>query len=705
MSCLERKRDSEPLCDPRPIIVACTAPRPMREEALRQLLALNMRTGDYACGAVMSHDALIRHGVGLITSDKTEQLILPAHDSVRTFMFSTPAFTPIRRLMMSTRLLADTFSYVHMFSYAFAEEQESIAKAHLGKMCLLHIRHKAARSLINSSSQRVRFAPSVAAVVPSWIRGPAKALWSNVSEAKTVSLNIPTRTQKAPVQHDPFFQYARENWLACNEDTDSSEQWQLFSSIAMERNESWNLHPWPVLAPTRAQHLVGMFAHSVAIGHLPLLKLALQYKDSLPRDIFAGLLPNHEHLPALHVACQMGHSHLLEELIGVCNPLTICHTSGRIALHYAAESGHATCIQCLDHFRPKLETYVDMSDADGNTALHLALLSSHVEIALSLGRDFGADVFTQNLRGSTPIDLALDHGHGRFIREALQGYQVWLSLLVAAAEKGQTKRVQTLIWLIERDETMRIDPASQDEGSVIWSLNMALRTAVVEGHADVVGILLESDYVRRTSIGTGGQNLPFDLVVFRYYKLRSSSLQIARHIVGLLTSALTHWTNMGLIGEAKSSQTRPVFDAGTIAAGIRAAAEIGNVDAVRQLLDLWNNNMAGISKQIATVERDLRDQMLDRGVSQDDFAHLGITTVPSNLQMPIILAAVRQHAKVLALLLPGYNVLRVNEMMEKAGGLELREPRNPPMQTDFTCQLKSGLGRRRRQRSGKRSNA
>lgn len=88
LACLERKRDTKPLCDPRIIMVVCAVPRPLREHALRQLLALDTSKGDCSPDNMLSSDALIQHGVGLITLDKNEQLVLPAHDSVRQFIFS-----------------------------------------------------------------------------------------------------------------------------------------------------------------------------------------------------------------------------------------------------------------------------------------------------------------------------------------------------------------------------------------------------------------------------------------------------------------------------------------------------------------------------------------------------------------------------------------------------------------------------------------
>jgi hypothetical protein len=98
---LESKRGSEPLCDPRPMIAVCAAPKPTDEEALRQLLAQNMTAGFYTPDDMMSTYAVVQSGVGLLTLDSTEKLILPVHDTVRTFIFSDAATLTTNRILHS----------------------------------------------------------------------------------------------------------------------------------------------------------------------------------------------------------------------------------------------------------------------------------------------------------------------------------------------------------------------------------------------------------------------------------------------------------------------------------------------------------------------------------------------------------------------------------------------------------------------------
>jgi ankyrin repeat protein len=686
MSCLIRKHNAEPLCDPRSIIVACAAPRPMREDALRQLLALNMNTGDYARGGVISYDALMKQGVGLITSDKTEQLIFPAHDSVRTFIFSPPALNIINPLLLSTRLSADTFlcaTIPHeptLFSSSDPMEQyESRAKTHLGKACLLQIQHKASTSPTTSSSQLLRFTSKLELFMPSWTRKTAKAFWPKSSDTKTVSLYLPATTQKAPAQQDSFFHYARDNWPACNQDLSPdkpshSAQWRLFWDIAMERNESWNIHPWPVSAHSRAQHLAGMFAYSVANGHLPLLKLALQHKDSLPRDIFTGLLPNHGHLPALHVACKLGHFNLLETLADVCDPRVKCPLS-RTALQYAAEAGNVKCVDRLGSLCPSISTYVDRRDAKRNTALHLALLNGHVDLALSLVRDHRVDTSLTNSSGSTSIDLAIKHRLGYFITTVLDQPQVVELLiatqdggepLVSSAREGDLQRVQGLCWLMDLYTQENVVPAGE-------SCRLALRIAIESGHVEVVRTLLTNSHCVRILFNYTNPILPFEFAVSRHYYARSPiSLRKAHDIVGLLATALidrVRTTSKGhTLDEEIKFLGRPGTRAGGFCVAFRAAAEIGQVYAIRQLLYLWND--ASVSKKLFT-ETGFSDYVQLRG---SDMRIINALEIGHHhpFVLPILLAAVRQHRGVLALLVPpDWDSFRINKLMADARSIKL----------------------------------
>jgi ankyrin repeat protein len=76
---------------------------------------------------------------------------------------------------------------------------------------------------------------------------------------------------------------------------------------------------------------------------------------------------------------------------------------GRTLLHVAAESGQKKVAQ---HLLDLARSSVDLQDNDGNTALHLAVLKNHVEVADSLLAS-GASAVIQNHRKVLPFHVAL----------------------------------------------------------------------------------------------------------------------------------------------------------------------------------------------------------------------------------------------------------------------------------------------------------
>jgi hypothetical protein len=691
VSCLGRKRGYETLCNPMTIMFVCAAPKPMRAQALCQLLALDMNTGEIASGDVMSPDAVIQRGVGLITLDKTEQLILPAHDSVRTFIFSTTALAIIQDLLTSLQISALGLSRQLLTDDTYGKD----VQLHLGKACLLHIEYKTSRSLIASSSQTLRVSPKVTPDMPAWIRKPIQAFWPDALDRKTVRVNITPRTHKVSPQQDDFLEYARGNWLACNQHLSSfvvPAQIQLFSSIALERDEtleSWKLHPWPVLAPSRAQHLAGMFAYSVANGNLPLLELALKHKDSLPRDIFGGLLPNHGHLPAVHVACRLGHSQLIPSLLTVSDRHATCKLS-RTALHYAAESGHVKCVEHLIRPWQTFDPIVDRSDSESKTALHLALLNGHVDLALSLMKHYHADIFLQDSGGTSSFELAMDQGiqglGGLVLRttdriglgKLLQQKSGQNSPLASAAKAGQIERVRTFCWLMrshaqmEAEAGLTLDHTSTSK-TFCWDLRDALRGAISAGHVNIVRVLLESKlFAQATSMSVPDLYFPFSLTISGYYYRDSIPMQGAAAIVALLVTALI---NLDYGGSAGQVQAWDPAKSDRLARAFEAAAEIGQIDTVRQLLDLTNRY--SLPEQSGTRQkRFLKTYLEERFVDWDITVDLGIDNEIS-LALPTFLAAVQQHEGVLALLLPDWDVLHIKELMAKVRSIELGDVEPP----------------------------
>jgi ankyrin repeat protein len=754
LDCLERKRDSQPPCDPRPIMVVCAVPRPLQIDALRQLLALDMSKGNYSPDDMLSSDAVIQHSVGLITLDKDEQLVLPAHDSVRKFIFSEAARVAIHRLMRFHKFSTCAFSMPVPDSRIIVKHGETQAstweaqtRTHIGRACLVHMQQRGLRTTDTSFSQQQVAIPTPTTSMPFSVQKLSRtrlsrALLPRSLDMISVPANILSPMHKAPAQRSDFLGYAMNNWLDCNHHLSlQSEAGKLFSRIAMERDQRWNT-PWST--PTIGSHMLSsqmikningdsvvtdyqlerMFAYSVTNGHLPLLKLTLEQKH-LPKSIWKGILGVYKNLPALHLACRLGHDRLLPDLGRIGDVFATSHMS-KTALHYAAEAGHLNCVKQIiqmsnDHEKAfGTETfYVDEEDSESRTALHLAVMNGHEDVALFLVKVQGAKVTSAGPKGFSAIDLAWKHGHGHVLKSILElSDQTHLAILQAldkdgrsqlilAAMAGETNRVEVLCSLCEVNATdlggMTAFAHASQRGhesvvrvllrSVHFSLETELRTesrgntalavAAEGGHANVVRFLLDNGFIVQMVMErfAAMPRLPIEAVVLRHYRLRLHSLKTARAILGTMVTSLQTLQSMAITGNLKvpftssGLLTQKARELRTLDIFLRAAAEIGHVDAVRHLLELRETEP--YRTQTVGSDRDLFLYLSGLGVGIESLDDVGIrvraqeeSDQATPFPIPVFLAAVRQHEEVLALLLPGQHTF-IQDLMEIARDIHL----------------------------------
>jgi len=753
LACLKRTRDSRPLCDPRPILIVCAVPRPLQEDALRQLLALDTSKGDYSPDDMLSSDALIQHGVGLITLDKNEQLVLPAHDSVRKFIFSEAARVAIKRLMRFHEFPACAFSMpvpdariIVKHGDAQLSAWEAEARTHVGRACLVHMQQRGPRSMDSSSQPQVAI-PTPMTSMPMLVKKFSRAwlpeaLLPRSLNKMSVPANVLFPMHKASAQRSNFLGYARDNWLSCSRYLSlQSKTGKLFSRMAMERNENWNT-PWStpthdsqVLSSPYIKEMHGdivaadyqlerMFTYSVANGHLPLLKLTLEQED-LPKNISKGILLEHKDLPALHLACRLGHDNLLFDLARNGDVFATSHMS-KTALHYAAEAGHLECVKQIIHLSNDHEKafnavkfYVDQEDSESRTALHLAVMNGHEDVALFLVKDQGAKLTSAGTKKVSAVDLAWKHGHGHVLKSILElSDQTQLaelqeidghgrSKLILAAIAGETNRVEALCSLCEvnapdlggmtafahasqrghesvvrvllRSVHFNLDTELQVESRGYGS---ALAVAAEAGHTSIVRFHLENDLIVQLVMERSAEMpwLPIETVVFGHYHslLRDSdSLEIARTTVGAMATSLQILRSMAIMGCLKvpspgpgptnSPLTQKACELRTLDVFLRAAAEIGHIDAIQHLLELRETEPYRTQKT-SDATMDMSSYLMDRGIGLEKVKEVvgfpvqvwtpGSSVesvrvrVDVDLLIPTFLAAVRQHEEALSVLLP-----------------------------------------------------
>jgi ankyrin repeat protein len=187
----------------------------------------------------------------------------------------------------------------------------------------------------------------------------------------------------------------------------------MFHKIALQRNDSFDVHPWPAVSGSQNSHLLHMFAHAVANNHLQLLHVVKQNRRLLPPRAFDSPLPNHGDMSAIHVAGKASFSSVLSQLIHMCDVNTRASGSGKQALHYAAEAGHNACIIMLLDV-PNVEA--DSKDRDGRTPLWRAAGAGHEGVVKALLATGKVDAESKDGDGRTPLSWATAAGHDGVVK-------------------------------------------------------------------------------------------------------------------------------------------------------------------------------------------------------------------------------------------------------------------------------------------------
>lgn len=109
---------------------------------------------------------------------------------------------------------------------------------------------------------------------------------------------------------------------------------------------------------------------------------------------------------ALHAAAARGYSDAVSAIFSLRVHSGIVHArnaEGNTPLHAAIARGSVAILRLL--LARSGEAGVDVRDAAGNSLLHCALHAGRSDLVVELLRS-GADVFSRNARGNTPLHIA-----------------------------------------------------------------------------------------------------------------------------------------------------------------------------------------------------------------------------------------------------------------------------------------------------------
>uniref|UniRef100_F7FVC2 E3 ubiquitin-protein ligase MIB1 n=1 Tax=Ornithorhynchus anatinus TaxID=9258 RepID=F7FVC2_ORNAN len=143
-------------------------------------------------------------------------------------------------------------------------------------------------------------------------------------------------------------------------------------------------------------------------GHLQVVKTLLDFGCHPSLQDSEGDTP-------LHDAISKKRDDILAVLLEAGADVTITNNNGFNALHHAALRGNPSAMRVLLSKLPR-PWIVDEKKDDGYTALHLAALNNHVEVAELLVHQGSANLDIQNVNQQTALHLAVERQHTQIVR-------------------------------------------------------------------------------------------------------------------------------------------------------------------------------------------------------------------------------------------------------------------------------------------------
>lgn len=363
------------------------ANRPLHIEELREAVAFGLHDTKWDGEQLPRIDFILGSCANLITMDLTDYSIHFAHSSMKQFLENFPGY---------------------LRGYSPHPTGENL---HCGEFCVAYL------SFSDFALQLDKPRDTIASVKfpgPFSLAQQALGLRFNkrligMVDNKPRVATLPLKTIRTSPKPDVikyrFLNYAIENWaLHTKEISVRSPCWDRFQRLATTFNETWNFHSWVPSGRSMLSHIHSIFGWAVKEQHEPLLKTILPYRREL--QLVCNLPLSNDGLPALHVACKLGHKKILKYLLRICD-INMTDGLGNTALHYATMKGHTPIVEhlvCIKTIK------LDIRSWSGCTPLWLASSYGHVDI-LAILLDHKAEFDITNHLAQTPLLQAAKNGH------------------------------------------------------------------------------------------------------------------------------------------------------------------------------------------------------------------------------------------------------------------------------------------------------
>ncbi|THY82077.1 ankyrin, partial [Aureobasidium pullulans] len=392
--CLERLRRKQEPYALRVLRYVYEAKNPLTVDALGEALATDPLSGELQSKQIPPSRFIIECGANLVIFDEVERFLVPAHHSVRRFLNSSRAEV-LEKLKF------------HVWDDA---------ELKLGAMCITHLcwhmelalreENRTHHELELTTLQMPSFSQMSRWVRPSkalaYVQRPSLIWRKPASNPKTndqpvlIQRLVERPNNSKPVA--PFEQYAKFNWLTLSRSVSGDYMlWNNFWRLALRCSDDSQIYPWN---EGRIAGNADIVWWAIDNSHVPLFDTAMERStmlDGTSRPDFTLPLAYHEGLLPLYLAAKRGSLDMFTRVARHSDLDAKDRSTGRTALHYAAEQGHSEMVKFILQANSSSVPLCDYYDI--HSALIFALKAQSLETVKVIEAICGRQVWQEPTMG------------------------------------------------------------------------------------------------------------------------------------------------------------------------------------------------------------------------------------------------------------------------------------------------------------------
>lgn len=438
--CLKRVRDNESEYALKVLWYVYGARTPLTIQALREALAVDSGTGQLRPGDIPSEHLVIDCGANLVFLDTIENLVLPAHHSVRQFLDQSNSEV-LRQLKLpvwkDAELDLGQTCILYLWWLAFSADAKD-ERADSQSVRTLHIKLPSVSRMGLYIPQPFRFWNLFATRHRSGI--------SSIDNDSPIQLEVLSRNTVFGL-YGPFCSYAQSNLLNLTRHLGTEcANWPQFLDLVLSWGYGGDLQLNINIddgEPISSLFIPRILAWAILNHNLHLLSAVM-------RKIGNGINLNsvgYMKTPPLHLATNLGYSEVVLKLLELCDIQLEDSVDRKTALHVASERKHYRIFENLIQRCPigTRSRLLDRLDVEGRSTLHCAIDADCVEI-LRIISATAEEGFWQS-KGEELLLMALAMGSKR-VTDYLFSPEIFMSLSIGDRGGLGVYNSDLILWML-----------------------------------------------------------------------------------------------------------------------------------------------------------------------------------------------------------------------------------------------------------------